>query len=63
MKTKVCYIPAIRHAHREEAPRGRIVSIGADGTLRTGLTTLDLEVKVYYGRLYWFLLKRRTTLA
>lgn len=59
MKPKVCYISTIRGAHLVDAPDGAIVSILANGVVRTAQAISDLEVKVYYARLYHLLLQRR----
>ena len=59
MKTKVCYIPAIKHPHLSDPPKGRIVSIMGNGISYTARDTLSLEVQVYYRRLFVVLLALR----
>ena len=59
MKTKVCYVPAIKSPHLTEAPNGRIVSIMGNGVSYSAKDTLSLEVKIYYRRLFVELLTLR----
>lgn len=59
MQTKVCYIPAIKLPHLVDVPNGRIVSIMGNGVCYSSRSVQELEVKVYYRRLFVKLLELR----